>query len=124
MGNGESELPSPGERVQAGSDYRSQLSSLPQCHWSRPWTSTPPAHRILVYSLGIRQTAFTHFLITRIRKTTPERTPSPSMRTRVSGEPLPPLIRPAYDMSRLPTSSKKPLHLPTFVVNDKGRCRS
>jgi hypothetical protein len=39
-------------------------------------------------------------------------------------QPLPPLIRPAYDMSRLPTSPKKPLHLPTFVVNDKGRCRS
>src|SRR5215469_1771774 len=88
MGNGESELPSPGERVQAGSDYRSQLSSLPSLHGSRPWTSTPPAHRILVYSLGIRQTAFTHFPITRIRKTTPERTPSPSMRTRVSGEPF------------------------------------
>src|SRR5262249_39770847 len=77
------------ERVQAGSDYRSQLSSLPSLHGSRPWTSTPPAHRILVYSLGIRQTAFTHFPITRIRKTTPERTPSPSMRTRVSGEPFP-----------------------------------
>src|SRR6516162_7179654 len=51
IGNGESELPSLGERVQAGSDYR-QLSSLPLLpRERRTWTSTPPAHRIVVYSL-------------------------------------------------------------------------